>query len=74
MIDAIETASAFGFEDILKFSEGRSANYEINLKLKVDQYFQNHPDDWNKRSTVLAWLWKVRGFISVKTSLNIIFL
>lgn len=66
LVEETETSSclALGFEDLLKLSEESSLHFDGNLKSRVELYFQKHPTDWNKRSVILGWLWKVVIFVS----------
>lgn len=65
LVEATETASclALGIEDLLKFSEETSLDFDSNLKSRIELYFQKHPNDWNKRSVILGWLWKVASWV-----------
>jgi hypothetical protein len=54
-----EIAPTIGGENLLKFSEKESAEFDAYLKPKIETYLQNHPDDWNNRTAILGWLWKV---------------
>lgn len=62
LISITEIASILDSENLFKFSEKESVEFDAYLKPKIDAYLQKHPDDWNKRFAILGWLWKVFFF------------
>ncbi|XP_057370368.1 uncharacterized protein LOC130691442 [Daphnia carinata] len=68
LISATETATVLNAETHLKFSEKESAEFDANIKTRIDTYLAEHPNDWHKRPTILGWLWKLRNEIVKNTS------